>query len=102
MYMTRLLAKVRAELETPRAERPFGSGWLSGSIGILAGVTGLLMVIGLRNPSLTGLPVGHGPPHPVAVPVADGRGGPPQRLFKAGPLFRAVCRLCAGLPQPDA
>src|SRR3954469_21493679 len=56
MYTTRLLAKVRSELETPRAERPFGSGWLSGSIGILAGVAGLLMVVVLRNPSLTRMP----------------------------------------------
>ena len=56
MHTTKFLAKVRAELETPRAERPFGSGWLSGSIGILAGVTGLLMVIVLRNPSLTRMP----------------------------------------------
>jgi sterol desaturase/sphingolipid hydroxylase (fatty acid hydroxylase superfamily) len=56
MYTTKFLAKVRAELETPRHERPFGSGWLSGSIGILAGITGLLMVIVLRNPSLTRMP----------------------------------------------
>jgi sterol desaturase/sphingolipid hydroxylase (fatty acid hydroxylase superfamily) len=56
MYTTKFLAKVRAELEAPRHERPFGSGWLSGSIGILAGITGLLMVIVLRNPSLTQMP----------------------------------------------
>ena len=56
MYTTKFLSKVRAELETPRHERPFGSGWLSGSIGILAGITGLLMVIVLRNPSLTQMP----------------------------------------------
>ena len=56
MYTTKFRAKVRAELETPRHERPFGSGWLSGSIGILAGITGLLMVIVLRNPSLTQMP----------------------------------------------
>jgi sterol desaturase/sphingolipid hydroxylase (fatty acid hydroxylase superfamily) len=56
MYTTKFLAKVRAELETPRHLRPFGSGWLSGSIGILAGITGLLMVIVLRNPALTRMP----------------------------------------------
>ena len=56
MHTTKFLAKVRAELETPRAERPFGSGWLSGSIGLLAGVAGLLMVIVLRNPALTRMP----------------------------------------------
>lgn len=56
MVTTKILAKVRAELETPRDQRPFGSGWLSGSIGILAGIVGLLMVIVLRNPSLTRMP----------------------------------------------
>ena len=56
MYTTKFLAKVRAELEAPRDQRPFGSGWLSGSIGILAGIVGLLMVIVLRNPSLTRMP----------------------------------------------
>ena len=56
MYTTKFLARVRAELETPRDQRPFGSGWLSGSIGLLAGVTGLLMVIVLRNPALTRMP----------------------------------------------
>ena len=34
----KILKKVRSELETPRELRPFGSGWLSGSIGLLAGV----------------------------------------------------------------
>ena len=56
MYTTRFLAKVRSELETPRAQRPFGSGWLSGSIGLLAAIVGLLMVIVLRNPSLSRTP----------------------------------------------
>jgi sterol desaturase/sphingolipid hydroxylase (fatty acid hydroxylase superfamily) len=56
MYTTKFLAKVRAELETPRDQRPFGSGWLSGSIGLLAGIAGLLMVIVLRNPALTRMP----------------------------------------------
>jgi sterol desaturase/sphingolipid hydroxylase (fatty acid hydroxylase superfamily) len=50
------LKKVGSELAAPREARPFGSGWLSGSIGLLAGVVGLLMVIVLRNPSLTTVP----------------------------------------------
>ncbi len=33
------------ELEKPRADRPFGSGWLSGSLALLAGIAGLLMVL---------------------------------------------------------
>jgi sterol desaturase/sphingolipid hydroxylase (fatty acid hydroxylase superfamily) len=53
---TMLLNKVVAELETPRSARPFGSGWLSGSLGLLAGVTGVLMVVVLRNPSLASTP----------------------------------------------
>ena len=50
------LQKIRSELETPRADRPFGSGWISGSFALLAGIVGLLMVIVLRNPSLTSVP----------------------------------------------
>jgi sterol desaturase/sphingolipid hydroxylase (fatty acid hydroxylase superfamily) len=56
MPVSKLLSSIVAELETPRAERPFGSGWLSGSIALLAGVTALLMVIVLRNPSITSMP----------------------------------------------
>ncbi len=37
--------KLKSQLETPREERPFGSGWLSGTLALLAGVTGFLMVI---------------------------------------------------------
>ena len=49
-------AKVRAELETPRGARPFGSGWLSGSIAFLAAVVSLLMVLALRYPSIFLMP----------------------------------------------
>src|SRR4051794_8596215 len=56
MPVSKLLRSIVAELETPRAERPFGSGWLSGSIALLAGVTALLMVIVLRNPSIASMP----------------------------------------------
>ncbi len=56
MKSKKIVDKIASELETPRAERPFGSGWLSGSFGLLAGLTGLLMVVVLRNPSLTSLP----------------------------------------------
>lgn len=37
--------KLKTQLETPREERPFGSGWLSGSLALLAGLAGLLMVL---------------------------------------------------------
>ena len=50
------LNKVRAELEAPREQRLFGSGWISGSIGILAGIVGFVMVLILRNPQLTTVP----------------------------------------------
>lgn len=56
MRTLKFLHKVRAELEAPRDQRPFGSGWLSGSIGLLAGVVGLGMVIILRNPAFTSVP----------------------------------------------
>ena len=50
------LHKLRSELEAPREQRLFGSGWISGSLGLLAGVVGLLMVLILRNPQLTTVP----------------------------------------------
>src|SRR5436305_3501267 len=56
MPVANSLKRIVGELETPRSKRPFGSGWLSGSIALLAGVTGLLMVIVLRYPSLTSMP----------------------------------------------
>jgi sterol desaturase/sphingolipid hydroxylase (fatty acid hydroxylase superfamily) len=56
MYTVKFLRKVRSELDAPNEERPFGSGWISGSIGLLAGIVGLLMVIVMRNPSLTSVP----------------------------------------------
>lgn len=40
-----LLKKVITELEKPREARPFGSGWLSGSLALLAAIAGLLMVL---------------------------------------------------------
>jgi sterol desaturase/sphingolipid hydroxylase (fatty acid hydroxylase superfamily) len=56
MHSLNFLRKVRSELDAPREARPFGSGWISGSIALLAGIVGLLMVIVLRNPSLTSVP----------------------------------------------
>ena len=40
-----ILRKVIAQLETPRDQRPLGSGWLSGSLALLAAITGLLIVL---------------------------------------------------------
>ncbi|HZO48115.1 MAG TPA: sterol desaturase family protein [Xanthobacteraceae bacterium] len=56
MYSVKFLRKVRSELDAPREARPFGSGWISGSIGLLAGIVGLLMVVVLRNPTLASVP----------------------------------------------
>lgn len=41
----KVLDKITAELETPRAARPLGSGWLSGSLSVLAGVAGFCLVL---------------------------------------------------------
>jgi sterol desaturase/sphingolipid hydroxylase (fatty acid hydroxylase superfamily) len=54
--MKEFVRKVHAELEAPRHDRVFGSGWISGSLALLAGIVGLLMVVVLRNPSLTSVP----------------------------------------------
>ncbi|OBY24730.1 sterol desaturase family protein [Leisingera sp. JC1] len=41
----KFIRDVIAQLETPREARPLGSGWLSGSMALLAAVTGLLLVL---------------------------------------------------------
>ena len=56
MRTVRFLDRIRAELEAPTEQRMFGSGWIAGSLGILAGLVGLAMVIILRNPQLTTVP----------------------------------------------
>ncbi len=44
--------QVRGELEAPPALRRFGSGWISGFLGLMLGLGGLLLVIARRAPSL--------------------------------------------------
>ena len=40
-----LLRKITAQLETPRDQRPLGSGWLSGALALLASLAGVLIVL---------------------------------------------------------
>lgn len=40
-----IFRKIKSHLEMPREERPLGSGWLSGTLALLAGLTGLLIVL---------------------------------------------------------
>ncbi len=40
-----VLSRLRRELESPRSDRPLGSGWLSGCLSLLAALTGLLIVV---------------------------------------------------------
>ncbi|MEO8531744.1 MAG: sterol desaturase family protein [Deltaproteobacteria bacterium] len=42
--------KLRSELETPRDQRPFGSGWIAGTLGLAAAIAGLTFVIALKFP----------------------------------------------------
>jgi sterol desaturase/sphingolipid hydroxylase (fatty acid hydroxylase superfamily) len=48
--------KVRSELEVPPALRRFGSGWISGVLGLILGVAGLLLVISLLAPGWLTMP----------------------------------------------
>ncbi|HXI72679.1 MAG TPA: sterol desaturase family protein [Verrucomicrobiae bacterium] len=48
--------KVRGELEVPPALRHFGSGWISGVLGLVLGIAGLLLVISLWAPGVFALP----------------------------------------------
>ncbi len=49
----RLTRKLTQELETPRADRWFGSGWLSGSGALLCGIVSVALAIALKYPWLT-------------------------------------------------
>ncbi|WP_247225937.1 sterol desaturase family protein [Yoonia sp. F2084L] len=40
-----ILNKIITQLETPRDQRPLGSGWLSGALALLASLAGLLIVL---------------------------------------------------------
>ena len=48
--------KVRAELEVPPALRRFGSGWISGVLGLILGIGGLLLVVSMLFPGILTLP----------------------------------------------
>lgn len=48
--------KVRGELEAPPALRRFGSGWISGVLGLVLGIAGLLLVISLLAPGVFAIP----------------------------------------------
>jgi len=48
--------KVRHELEVPPALRRFGSGWISGVLGLVLGIGGLLLVISMLAPGILTLP----------------------------------------------
>jgi sterol desaturase/sphingolipid hydroxylase (fatty acid hydroxylase superfamily) len=48
--------KLRGELEAPPALRRFGSGWISGVLGLVFGVAGLLLVISLIAPGVLAIP----------------------------------------------
>ncbi|WP_298291401.1 sterol desaturase family protein [uncultured Litoreibacter sp.] len=44
--------RLKDNLDRPREERPFGSGWLSGSGALLAGITGMLLVVVMHYPGI--------------------------------------------------
>ncbi|MEO6244259.1 MAG: sterol desaturase family protein [Opitutaceae bacterium] len=48
--------KVRSELEAAESLRRFGSGWISGVIGLMLGLAGLLLVLTLRAPGTFAMP----------------------------------------------
>ncbi|MDB6022270.1 MAG: Fatty acid hydroxylase, partial [Pedosphaera sp.] len=65
--------KLRGELEAPPGLRRFGSGWISGVLGFILGVAGLLLVISLRAPGM------------LAMPEA--------RVFETNPWFRVFLHI---------
>ena len=55
--MGKLRRKLRADLESPEAERAFGSGWISGVLALALALMGLGAVVFLMFPSLFSMPV---------------------------------------------
>jgi sterol desaturase/sphingolipid hydroxylase (fatty acid hydroxylase superfamily) len=51
-----MLGKIKNELEMPTELRKFGSGWLSGTVALLAAVAGLALVIVMRYPAYFSMP----------------------------------------------
>jgi sterol desaturase/sphingolipid hydroxylase (fatty acid hydroxylase superfamily) len=51
--------KVRSELEAPEGLRRFGSGWISGVLGLVLGLAALALVIAMRAPGTFSLPEIH-------------------------------------------
>jgi sterol desaturase/sphingolipid hydroxylase (fatty acid hydroxylase superfamily) len=52
--------QLRAELEAPPALRKFGSGWISGVLGLVLGLVGIGLVVALRMPGTFSIPEAHG------------------------------------------
>ncbi len=48
--------RLRRELEAPDTLRAFGSGWISGVVGLALGAGGLLLVLSLRAPGAFSMP----------------------------------------------
>src|SRR5689334_3660091 len=48
--------KLRRELEAPPALRRFGSGWISGVLGLVCSLAGLFLVVSLRAPGTFSMP----------------------------------------------
>jgi sterol desaturase/sphingolipid hydroxylase (fatty acid hydroxylase superfamily) len=51
-----MLDKIQSELELAPAQRKFGTGWLSGTVALLAALGGLALVIVLRFPAYFSMP----------------------------------------------
>jgi sterol desaturase/sphingolipid hydroxylase (fatty acid hydroxylase superfamily) len=56
MLINKVRKKVRADLESPPELRRFGTGWISGTIALVASIAGLLLVFCLRYPDLLTIP----------------------------------------------
>lgn len=54
--LTETRRKLRAELEAPPALQRFGSGWISGVLGLVLGLGGLLLIVSLLFPGALSMP----------------------------------------------
>ena len=51
-----LRMRLRSELEAPPTLRRFGSGWISGVLGVVLGLAALMLVLCLRLPGALSMP----------------------------------------------
>ena len=54
--ISRFRQLLRSDLEAPEAERQFGRGWISGVAALVLAISGFLLILAIRFPTLFTVP----------------------------------------------